>query len=228
MEQLETRASASTSTSSNIKSRMSLIVKLKVRTVVKQANGMLDGRPRGIYVERYRKNAERSPLLHLPAEIRNIIFRIVLGGLYVGLHTGHSTPYVHFQTLRIDEMPECSHLESNTLALLCICRQIYADTALLPFASNCFWIWDNTTMKDWYEYNKVLRSQIGAVTMMQFWADDLTKDDVIQDLMLFPNLKQIHVQETGWSNKREVINENDVERRIKDVTGRSVEFIRST
>ncbi|KAJ4345796.1 uncharacterized protein N0V89_011931 [Didymosphaeria variabile] len=57
--------------------RASLIVTLKVRTVVKESNGLLDPTPRGYCKAITQRNHEKSPLLKLPPELRNRIYAYV-------------------------------------------------------------------------------------------------------------------------------------------------------
>ncbi|KAL1603990.1 hypothetical protein SLS60_005582 [Paraconiothyrium brasiliense] len=54
--------------------RTSLIVTLKVRTVVQESNGLLDPTPRGYCKAITQRNHEQSPLLNLPPELRNQIY----------------------------------------------------------------------------------------------------------------------------------------------------------
>ncbi|KAF2036020.1 hypothetical protein EK21DRAFT_106853 [Setomelanomma holmii] len=63
------------------------------------------------------RNARKSPLLQLPAEVKNEIYGYVIGGRDINL-AGYRT--VHHPDI----------------ALLVVCRQIYQDTRLLPFALN--------------------------------------------------------------------------------------------
>ncbi|KAI4673376.1 uncharacterized protein J4E88_008989 [Alternaria novae-zelandiae] len=73
-------------------------------------------------------NATTSPLLLLPAEIRNMVFAFALGQQYLVINNKG--------TLVTRGVPV--HLPR----LLYVCRQIYAETALLPYALNIFAIWD--------------------------------------------------------------------------------------
>lgn len=70
-----------------------------------------------------------SPLLSLAAEIRNQIWEYALGGKIF------RQVVCHYPTEKF--LPKMSE-RKNTLALLLVCRQIYAETALLPFSSNTF------------------------------------------------------------------------------------------
>jgi len=66
------------------------------------------------------RNAIESPLLRLPAELKNAIYGYVLGyGTYVALTFG--------------TRPVLLPSRRNYLALFATCRQIYVEAALLPF-----------------------------------------------------------------------------------------------
>ncbi|KAF2795811.1 hypothetical protein K505DRAFT_193235, partial [Melanomma pulvis-pyrius CBS 109.77] len=69
-------------------------------------------------------NRKQSPLLHLPAEIRNQIFEYALGG----------------QTWKIGVLKGVgvTNKKKHALNLLGVCRQIYAETAIIPFQASTF------------------------------------------------------------------------------------------
>lgn len=75
------------------------------------------------------RNNQDSPLLRLPPEIRNRIWHLALGGKLIR----HNV----YGRGRYRMMPRPSERE-NAFDLLRTCRQIYAETALLPFSANTF------------------------------------------------------------------------------------------
>ncbi|KAH7399514.1 hypothetical protein BKA66DRAFT_565585 [Pyrenochaeta sp. MPI-SDFR-AT-0127] len=100
-------------------------------------NGLLDvTRKGGKYFKIARQNQRESPLLRLPPEIRNQIFEIVLGGRVFELE-GPSC-----------ENPNFVERSQHVLALLAVCRQIYAETSLLPFKLNTFSAWNFSKLND--------------------------------------------------------------------------------
>jgi len=68
-----------------------------------------------------------SPLLQLPAEDRNIIWELVLGGQVL-----QSIPTSRPLTLAP------SSIEHSGMAVLCVCRSIYAESASLPLPMSTF------------------------------------------------------------------------------------------
>ncbi|KAF1840465.1 uncharacterized protein K460DRAFT_360138 [Cucurbitaria berberidis CBS 394.84] len=66
-------------------------------------------------------------LLRLPAEIRNWIYKLVLGGRTYKFKDAFSTHYARLDTT-----------EQHLFGLLFVCRQIYFEAALLPYAINTF------------------------------------------------------------------------------------------
>src|SRR4051812_48744235 len=75
------------------------------------------------------ENNRASPLLFLPPEIRNRIFHYAIGGkTFRQLYRTHGTQRF---------LGEPSG-RPNAFALLRTCRQIYAETAVVPFTSNVF------------------------------------------------------------------------------------------
>ncbi|KAF1997453.1 hypothetical protein P154DRAFT_280779 [Amniculicola lignicola CBS 123094] len=85
-------------------------------------NGSIDVTPRGAYVAIVERNQRESPLLRLPPEIRVQIFQRAVGGKTIKL------------SFHVRNHGRKSNL--NPLALLQVCRQLYAETAVLPFTSN--------------------------------------------------------------------------------------------
>lgn len=83
---------------------------------------------------RIKANSE-TPLLRLPPEVRNCIWEYALGDkvLDVVFVEKLKGPYIEEKTLiAADTFPDHSH------ALLQVCRQVYTETALIPFATNAF------------------------------------------------------------------------------------------
>ncbi|KAF1932400.1 uncharacterized protein M421DRAFT_2031 [Didymella exigua CBS 183.55] len=96
-------------------------------------NGMLDvTRKSGKHVRTIRTNSQ-SRLLRLPPELRNQIWEYALGGHAFDI----TTRKVFKQRKRIDKA-KAWDLPINTFALLRVCRQIYAETALIPYKHNAF------------------------------------------------------------------------------------------
>ena len=84
------------------------------------------------------RNASVSPLLRLPAEIRLRIYKLVLGGqkLWIDYAPPESVRHRHrggrfFATSDIDD-------KDLNLCLPRVCRHIFTETSLLPFALNEF------------------------------------------------------------------------------------------
>lgn len=82
-------------------------------------------------VDRIRTNSE-TPLLCLPPEVRNQIWGYALGGNVFDV-----VPcYIDESTYLCK--PSAQSLPRTNIALLSVCRQIYAETALLPYKLNAF------------------------------------------------------------------------------------------
>jgi hypothetical protein len=100
---------------------------------------------------------QASPLLRLPAEIRNQIWRLVVGGKVI------REQVTKRRRARVLPRP-CDRI--NIFALLRVCRQIYAETALLPFTANTFSFvdfWDiGRRTKDLrkYQYSQIRTLQL--------------------------------------------------------------------
>ncbi|KAI4701716.1 hypothetical protein J4E81_003456 [Alternaria sp. BMP 2799] len=73
-----------------------------------------------------KRNATASPLLRLPAELRNTIFAYALDHDTIVLE--HPVPRIRITDSR----------HKDAINLLYVCRQIYIETALLPYKLNRF------------------------------------------------------------------------------------------
>lgn len=120
-----------------------------------------------------KRNHSMSPFFRLPPELRVRIFGLVLGGQQVwishsksrvewrktekgvwvmGPHTGHSGQYYHRWGNLHHAIADSSHSTNpfnNTLhlGLLRVSRQIYSETALLPYALNTFTFQDDSVRR---------------------------------------------------------------------------------
>ncbi|KAH7076492.1 hypothetical protein BKA63DRAFT_602284 [Paraphoma chrysanthemicola] len=92
-------------------------------------NGMLNVMPKGDELDLVKANQD-SPLLQLPPEIRNRIWRFVLGGMtFRQKFIGRSSKRV------LSNKPRDA---KNAMAMLRVCRQFYAECAALPYSLNSF------------------------------------------------------------------------------------------
>lgn len=82
-----------------------------------------------------------SPLLSLPAELRNIIWSHVLGGKTFDIKCSVRIPW----GVNVTNTTTSPH----QLALLQTCRQIYAETRLAPFTLNTFQFKSEDAFKPW-------------------------------------------------------------------------------
>lgn len=75
-------------------------------------------------------NQKQSPLLRLPAELRNWIYEYALGSLTIRKCLFRPHKFRAFDTSRQER--------TNLTALASTCRQLYGETRLLPFELNVF------------------------------------------------------------------------------------------
>jgi hypothetical protein len=84
------------------------------------------------------RNAQESPLLRLPSELRNKIYEYALGGLKISLG-GRSEDggiwYTFSQPINAGRFVSISKTRP-TAPLMLTCRQIYTEAELLPFRLN--------------------------------------------------------------------------------------------
>lgn len=111
------------------------------------------------------RNNESSPLLRLPPEMRNLIFRYALGGKkFLISRVGRKEQYLHVTTVGGES--------TNHFSLLRVCRQIYAETVLLPFTLSTFTFSDSwsprltNALGAWMQLR--LPIERGSVTTIEF------------------------------------------------------------
>ncbi|KAF2132549.1 hypothetical protein P153DRAFT_382174 [Dothidotthia symphoricarpi CBS 119687] len=92
------------------------------------------------------RNQHDSPLLGLPAELRNKIYGYVLCGKTIAFELFRTVP----------------GFDENNFNLLRTCRQIHAEAQLLPYAKNTFLIGDRSQFKQWLQQRTAL--QIDAIS----------------------------------------------------------------
>ncbi|KAF2253367.1 hypothetical protein BU26DRAFT_400386, partial [Trematosphaeria pertusa] len=109
-------------------------VKKPKRGYKKFRNGQLNVTPKGKYIDIILENV-KSPLLRLPGKIRNAIWEYVVGGTTFDMHVKYR--YKGRYAWRIPDA-KAANTTKNQLSLLRVCRQIYAETAILPFKVNVF------------------------------------------------------------------------------------------
>ncbi|CAG5173409.1 uncharacterized protein ALTATR162_LOCUS7626 [Alternaria atra] len=100
-------------------------------------------------LEAAQRNARNSPLLRLPAEIRNMIFRYAVGGNEIHVQRAfvyrtskkwrdNSNSYWHGRATHLGDRRLKALAQGTAFHLPEVCRQIYAETATLSYATNTF------------------------------------------------------------------------------------------
>ncbi|KAI4644832.1 uncharacterized protein J4E79_010967 [Alternaria viburni] len=90
------------------------------------------------------RNATKSPLLRLPAELRNLIYTYAFD----------NTTYTFFKSNRDTEITPCNEsLTEDSMSLLLVSRQIHAETAYLPYKLITFdFLVHNDNKSQWKPY----------------------------------------------------------------------------
>jgi hypothetical protein len=161
-----------------------------------------------------RRNQQSSPLLRLPAEIRNTIYEYVLGGeswhylTYIGVRLS-----LKRRLSKDDERPE---KEPHFLALFKTCRQLQAETKLLPFKLNLF----PTFVKDLLDFLRVLSpSQASVIHTIQAMVDHcdsrgsrngrlrIEYAELVDVLVELPSLRRVEVDWNPISGRPDYLEE---------------------
>ncbi|KAF2118245.1 hypothetical protein BDV96DRAFT_643499 [Lophiotrema nucula] len=136
---------------------------------------MLDPRARGPYIVIAQQDSTKSPLLQLPAEIRNDIFKLVLGGKRVNIlqSADRAGCDVSFSTLVPGHWPAIRGITfrgahgGETLSIRYVCRQVYTETHLLLLSLNMIWF-DNYLQGTQYvlRHTSLHAEQLCAITTL--------------------------------------------------------------
>ncbi|KAF2647257.1 hypothetical protein K491DRAFT_723594 [Lophiostoma macrostomum CBS 122681] len=103
----------------------------------------------------YTLNQQNSPLLQLPAEIRSIIYGYVLGGTKIHverLYWKTGKPKLPCRSLGSFTYPSHRHREMSRESLTLLnnlCRQLYKETAVLPYSLN-IWAFGSIDGMKWF------------------------------------------------------------------------------
>ncbi|KAF3051920.1 hypothetical protein E8E11_003519 [Didymella keratinophila] len=113
-------------------------------------------------------NRRKSPLLALPAELRNIIWSQVLGGITFDIEC----------SVRILWGVSVTNTTTSPhqLALLQTCRQIYVETRLLPLTLNTFRFKSEDAFKPWLaKFDVVQKAAIQSVRLVTWKAKHMVE-----------------------------------------------------
>jgi hypothetical protein len=142
-------------------------------------------------------NATDSPLLRLPAELRNMIFKYAVradNGTILLCYNKHDefSSMGTYVPLRI--------LPYMAFGLPRVCRQLYAETATLVYSENEFAFWTEETMEQWLL--RRLEAQREVVTRVRMVLIGPTgKNELMEKIRLvFPNIK--YLGGPGWLRGR--------------------------
>ncbi|KAH3908869.1 hypothetical protein HBH56_164800 [Parastagonospora nodorum] len=115
-----------------------------------------------------RLNQIHSPLLRLPAELRNSIFAYALGASKIERCTGYSCQVCRkLKILSGSPKYVTCHFEGG-LGILSTCRQVYAESKLLPFKLNT--VSSRVLPLSEPSYDKFAAWQRNAITSVQIHA----------------------------------------------------------
>ncbi|KAF2013418.1 hypothetical protein BU24DRAFT_464201 [Aaosphaeria arxii CBS 175.79] len=205
----------------------------------KRRNGMLDLRI-SIKSPRFqisRENSLGSPLLRLPAEIRCKIYEYALGGYDISIvrriasTSGNATDFLSFYDGV--EIPRGSRsIEKPNIGLLRVSRQIYVETALLPYVYNTFCFdlaLGNSTFTPWMKARRpAQRRAVHCIRLHYRHLVSIFAERRKPLRAFFPNLK--YIDGTDYMVKYMVkyiapASASHLEARIRDAEGDDVRLI---
>ncbi|KAF2833360.1 hypothetical protein CC86DRAFT_8545 [Ophiobolus disseminans] len=147
-------------------------------------NGILDLTPTGNEIAITEQNAQRSPLLRLLTEIRDIIWRYALGHRVVRLG---SSRYAYRDGI------------GPHLSLLRVCRQVYSETALLPHTLNTFAFCGLSDLQLYAQRRRLFKVQNLSLEAYQPVLDSMGPCHLNLPLVDLPQLRKIDITLLkGW------------------------------
>ena len=145
-------------------------------------------------------NHESSPLLRLPAEIRNMIYEYALGG-YDMQAEGPGDFNSGFELCTMDNDGHRSFNVKHLTALTRTCRQIHTDTHLLFYQLNSFGSDHAKTIRQFFDkFTYVQRATITTLVLthdlIEEIDDDRWSEQMQKDLV---GVKKIVVKKNWWA-----------------------------
>jgi hypothetical protein len=116
-----------------------------------------------------------SPLLALPAELRESIWKLALGGQIFAIHCRPSYKRGRVATRVLNG-------QKNYASLLRVCYQIYIETKLVPFQQNAFRIRSEDALSLWFGRLQPWAQQAIAEVHLVTWR----AVHMVEGLMVFP------------------------------------------
>ena len=193
------------------------------------------------------RNQKASPLLRLPAELRNNIYSLVLGGRCITVWGGYVVPqdirslatcYAYISALQpvdtnssFQEDPrahsdwyhenraQSNGKPSHTFALLKTCRQINTDAYLLPLSLNVFVFPETRALNLWI---KTMGAQVGAIKTVRMYTDSLEGNLGGTAASAIRRLRDFHglMRVEIWMEHHETAETQvDLEGQVKEVVG---------
>jgi hypothetical protein len=143
------------------------------------------------------QNARNSPLLSLPAELRNRIYIYIFGGRTTGLECTSDHIYADFPPDMTPHSPyDAPNNEfasgSSLLQVLAVCRQIYLEARAFPFSLSIVRFDDeDEALEPWFREKPV---EMSLFSTAQLWGSGSDVTGWFEGLRYFPGLQRIDVQ----------------------------------
>lgn len=152
------------------------------------------------------RNQRESPLLRLPAEIRNSIYEYVLGGQIIDIHADVDYPCGMPELvpeMRLGLSPNVSprYHQKHPLALLEACHQIHSEAAPILFSTAVFNYGGHVDIETWDATNDLPVQPTVVTALLIRTVDEMLKEDRINELKYFPALKRIYVLDNIEGNQ---------------------------
>ncbi|KAF2132678.1 hypothetical protein P153DRAFT_382296 [Dothidotthia symphoricarpi CBS 119687] len=113
-----------------------------------------------------RKNQETSPLLRLPAELRNRIYELAIGGYEIHPETCSESDTLDMDCRQYNSSEKTTMSWDKLFNLSYTCCQLHAETKLLPYQLSIFQI----TYAGWFDYwlSIISEEQLECITTVSF------------------------------------------------------------
>ncbi|KAF2118565.1 hypothetical protein BDV96DRAFT_643806 [Lophiotrema nucula] len=129
----------------------------------------------------FRRNSTQSPLLRLPAELRNKIWEFATSGYQMQIESQDDSEHAKSYRLRVYQRNTISGAPAyHVFSLSAVCRQIYSEVGTLPYSLNEFMLCG--TLNSWLR--DLLPGQVNAISTIDIDEEAFKK---------FPGLRTVFV-----------------------------------
>jgi len=177
---------------------------------------LVDVEPPTQLANAYQHNATKSPLLRLPAELRDEISQYALGDMWITIVCDHKVAKPRYIAQPVPSplaipgtKPQLNNgnyrntqsERKHLLALPLTCRQLYRETHLLPYSRNILHFPLSNDLEPCIKSRTLTQSSaVRTIMPPLMWTERIMEGYVEPFTTLFPKLKYVYLDLAAWKN----------------------------